>query len=175
MDNVLSALNHPILVAYKRALDEDGMTLLNANVYYEKNTIYEYTVEVGDGQFDASLLEIISIRCPITEEEHIVELRYDGKKMKGGAEDLPFKGEPVSKKSMLTVPKDYADALGLGENRKQDNIMRYADFINENWEDGKKPVSKVKSVKDGYVKLREDYIHSFIEEHERDVEPEEEE
>ena len=173
MNNVLSALNHPILVAYKRALDEDGMTLLNANVYYEKNTVYEYTVEVGDGQFDASLLEIISIRCPITEEEHIVELRYDGKKMKGGAEGLPFRGEPVSKKSMLTVPKDYADALG--ENRKQDNILRYADFINENWTDGKKPINKVKSVKDGYVKLREDYIHSFIDEHERGVEPEEEE
>ena len=65
MDNVLSALNHPILVAYKRALDEEGMTLLNANVYYEKNIIYEYTVEVGDGQFDASLLEIISIRYPL--------------------------------------------------------------------------------------------------------------
>ena len=175
MENVLSALNHTILVAYKQALDEDGMTLLNANVYYEKNTVYEYTVEVGDGQFDASLLEIISIRCPITEEEHIVELRYDGKKMKGGAEGLPFRGEPVSKKSMLTVPKDYADALGLGENRKQDNILRYADFINENWTDGKKPINKVKSVKDGYVKLREDYIHSFIDEHERGVEPEEEE
>ena len=95
--------------------------------------------------------------------------------MKGGAEDLPFKGEPVSKKSMLTVPKDYADALGLGENRKQNNILRYADFINENWTDGKKPINKVKSVKDGYVKLREDYIHSFIDEHERGVEPEEEE
>ena len=40
--------------------------------------------------------------------------------------------------------------------------------------DGKKPVSKVKSVKE-YVKIREDYIHSFIEEHERGVEPEEEE
>ena len=175
MDNVLSALNHPILIAIRDANKGEGMTLLNANVYYEKNTIYEYTVEVGDGQFDASLLEIISIRCPITEEEHIVELRYDGKKMKGGAEDLPFKGEPVSKKSMLTVPKDYADALGLGENRKQDNILRYADFINENWTDGKKPINKVKSEKDGYVKLREDYIHSFINEHERDQEPEEEE
>ena len=175
MDIVLSALNHPILIAIREANESDGLTLLNANVYYEKNTIYEYTVEVSDGQFDASLLEIISIRCPITEEEHIVELRYDGKKMKGGAEDLPFKGEPVSKKSMLTVPKDYADALGLGENRKQDNILRYADFINENWTDGKKPINKVKSVKDGYVKLREDYIHSFIDEHERGVEPEEEE
>lgn len=175
MDNVLSALNHPILVAYKRALDEEGMTLLNANVYYEKNTVYEYTVEVGDGQFDASLLEIISIRCPITEEEHIVELRYDGKKMKGGAEDLPFKGEPVSKKSMLTVPKDYADALGLGENMQQGNILRFDDYIKENWEDGKKPANKVKSVKDGYVKLREDYINSFIDEHQRDQEPEEEE
>ena len=175
MDNVLSALNHPILIAIRDANKGEGMTLLNANVYYEKNTIYEYTVEVGEGQFDASLLEIISIRCPITEEEHIVEMRYDGKKMKGGAEDLPFKGEPVSKKSMLTVPKDYADALGLGENRKQDNILRYADFINENWTDGKKPINKVKSEKDGYVKLREDYIHSFIDAHERGVEPEEEE
>ena len=175
MDNVLSALNHPILGAYKRALDEDGMTLLNANVYYEKNTIYEYTVEVGDDQFDASLLEIISIRCPITEEEHIVELRYDGKKMKGGAEDLPFKGEPVSKKSMLTVPKDYADALGLGESRKLDNILKFGDFIKEeNLKDGNEPVNKVKSVKE-YMKISEDYIHSFINEHERDVEPEEEE
>ena len=109
---------------------------------------------------------------PITEEEHIVELRYDGKKMKGGAEDLPFKGEPVSKKSMLTVPKDYADALGLGENRKLDNILRFGDFIKEN--DGKEPVNKVKSVKE-YMKISEDYIHSFIDEHERDVEPDEEE
>ena len=48
--------------------------------------------------------------------------------------------------------------------------------------DSKKPVNKVKSMKeyneaveDGYVKLREDYIHSFIDEHERGVEPEEEE
>ena len=172
MDNVLSALNHPILIAIRDANKGEGMTLLNANVYYEKNTIYEYTVEVGDGQFDASLLEIISIRCPITEEEHIVELRYDGKKMKGGAEDLPFKGEPVSKKSMLTVPKDYADALGLGESKKQDNILRFGDFIKEN--DGKQPVKKVKFVKD-YMKISEDYIHSFINEHERGVEPEEEE
>ena len=100
--------------------------------------------------------------------------------MKGGAEDLPFKGEPVSKKSMLTVPKDYADALGLGESKKLDNILKFDDFIKEN--DGKQPFKKVKSVKDyneavkdGYVKLREDYIHSFIEEHERGVEPEEEE
>ena len=175
MDNVLSALNHPILIAIREANKSDGLTQLNANVYYEKDTIYEYTLEVSDGDFDASLLEIISIRCPITEEEHIVEMRYDGKKMKGGAEGLPFRGEPVSKKSMLTVPKDYADALGLGESRTQDNIMKFADFINENWKDRKKPINKVKSEKDGYVKLREDYIHSFIDEHERDHEPEEEE
>ena len=51
----------------------------------------------------------------------------------------------------------------------------YYDYIKENWEDGKKPINKVKSEKDGYVKLREDYIHSFIDEHERDHEPEEEE
>ena len=175
MDNVLSALNHPILIAIREANKSDALTLLNANVYYEKDAIYEYTLEVSDNDFDASLLEFISVRCPITEEEHIVELRYDGKKMKGGAEDLPFKGEPVSKKSMLTVPKDYADALGLGESRTQDNILRFADYIKENWEDGKKPINKVKSEKDGYVKLREDYINSFINEHERDHEPEEEE
>ena len=172
MDNVLSALNHPILIAIREANKSDGLTQLNANVYYEKDTIYEYTLEVSDGDFDASLLEFISVRCPITEEEHIVELRYDGKKMKGGIDGLPFRGEPVSKKSMLTVPKDYADALGLGESRKLDNILRFDDFIKEN--DGKQPVNKVKSVKE-YVKIREDYIHSFIEEHERGVEPEEEE
>ena len=47
---------------------------------------------------------------------------------------------------------------------------------------GRKKPKKVKSVneyneaiKDGYVKVREDYIHSFIDEHERGVEPEEEE
>ena len=40
--------------------------------------------------------------------------------------------------------------------------------------DCKQQVNKVKSVKE-YVKIREDYIHSFIEEHERGVEPEEEE
>jgi hypothetical protein len=73
------------------------------------------------------------------------------------------------------MPQEYANALGLGENRKQDNILRFADFINENWQDGKKPINKVKSDKGDYVKLREDYIHSFIDEHERDHEPEEEE
>ena len=41
--------------------------------------------------------------------------------------------------------------------------------------DCKQQVNKVKSVKDGYVKLREDYINSFINEHEPDHEPEEEE
>ena len=68
---------------------------------------------------------------------------------------------------MLTVPNDYAAALGLGENRKLDNLLRFDDFIKEE-------NKKVKSMKD-YVKLREDYIHSFIDEHERGVEPEEEE
>ena len=180
MDNVLSALNHPILIAIREANKSDALTLLNANMYYDKDTIYEYTVEVSDGDFDASLLEIITVRCPITEEEHIVELRYDDKKMKGGIDGLPFRGEPVSKKSMLTVPKDYADALGLGESKKLDNILRFDDYIKEN--DSKESVNKVKTAKDyneaaknGYVKLREDYIHSFIDAHERGVEPEEEE
>ena len=152
MDNVLSAINHPILIAIRDANKGEGMTLLNANAYYEKNTTYEYTIEVGDRDvFDKSLLEIISIKCPITNEEHIVEKRYDGKKMKGGIDGLSFKGEPLSKKSMLTVPKDYAAALRLGENRKLENILRFDDFI------------------------KEDYIHSFIDEHEPDHElPEEE-
>ena len=34
--------------------------------------------------------------------------------------------------------------------------------------DCKQQVNKVKSVKE-YMKIREDYIHSFIDEHERDV------
>ena len=175
-NNVLSALNHPILNAIDDANEREGLTLLSADVFDEQNTIYEYILEVGDKDFDEALLDIITVKDPITSEEYIVELRYNGKKMIGGTDGLSFR-EPASDKSMfmLTVPKDYADALGLGENRKQNNILRYADFINENWTDGKKPINKVKSVKDGYVKLREDYIHSFIDEHERGVEPEEEE
>ena len=159
MDNVLLCVNHRILFTYRRALGEDGLTLLDANVYDSKNTIYEYTIEVGDDElFDASLLEIVSIRYPITDEEHIVELRYNGKKMKGGADGLPFR-KPVSKKSMLTVPKDYADALGLGENRKPNNILGFEDFLKEeNKKDGKR------------LEVSEDYIHSFIDEHERDHE-----
>ena len=173
--NVLSALNHPILNAIDDANEREGLTLVSADVFDNENTIYEYIVEVSDGvSFDGSLLEIITINDPITNEEYIVELRYDGKKMIGGTDGLSFR-EPASDKSMfiLNMPKDYADALGLGESKKLGNILRFGDFIKEN--DGKKPVSKVKSEKDGYVKLREDYIHSFIEEHERGVEPEEEE
>lgn len=175
--NVLSALTHPILTAIEGANDGDGLTLVSADVYDNENTIYEYIVEVGDGgSFDGSLLEIITINDPITGEEYIVELRYNNKKMIGGADGLSFR-EPASDTPMfmLTVPKDYADALGLGENRKLDNILRFEDFINEeNQKDRKKPFNKVKSV-EGYMKIREDYIHSFIDEHERGVEPEEEE
>ena len=180
--NVLSALNHPILNAIDDANEREGLTLVSADVFDNENTIYEYIVEVSDGvSFDGSLLEIITINDPITNEEYIVELRYDGKKMIGGTDGLSFR-EPASDKSMfiLNMPKDYADALGLGESKKLGNILRFGDFIKEN--DCKKPVNKVKSmkeyneaVKDGYVKLREDYIHSFIDAHERGVEPEEEE
>ena len=172
--NVLSALTHPILNAIDDAHDGGGLTLVSADVFDNENTVYEYIVEVSDGElFDGSLLEIITINDPITNEEYIVELRYNSKKMIGGVDGLSFR-EPASDKSMfmLTVPKDYADALGLGESKKLGNILRFGDFIKEN--DGKKPVSKVKSVKE-YVKIREDYIHSFIDEHERGVEPEEEE
>ena len=169
--NVLSALYHPILNAIDDANNGDGMTLVSADVYDNENTIYEYIIEVGDGEpFNVSLLEIITISDPITEVEYIVELRYDGKKMIGGADELSF-SEPATDKSMfmLTVPNDYADALGLGENKKLDNILRFDDFIKEeNMKIGKKSTKK-------YVKIREDYIHSFIDEHERDHEPEEEE
>ena len=173
--NVLSALNHPILNAIDDANEREGLTLVSADVFDNENTIYEYIIEVGERDtFDETPLEIITINDPITNEEYIVELRYNGKKMIGGTDGLSFR-EPASDKSMfmLHMPKDYADALGLGESKKLGNILRFGDFIKEN--DGKKPVNKVKSEKDGYVKLREDYIHSFIDEHERDVEPEEEE
>ena len=172
---VLSALNHPILNAIDDANEREGLTLVSADVFDNENTIYEYIIEVGERDtFDETPLEIITINDPITNEEYIVELRYDGKKMIGGTDGLSFR-EPASDKSMfiLNMPKDYADALGLGESKKLGNILRFGDFIKEN--DGKKPINKVKSVKDGYVKLREDYIHSFIDEHERGVEPEEEE
>ena len=111
--NVLSALYHPILTAIADANDGDGMTLVSADVYDNDNTIYEYIIEVGDGElFDASLLAITAIRCPITDEERIVQLLYAGKEMEGGAEGLSFMDEPVSKNSMLTVPNDYAVAIG---------------------------------------------------------------
>ena len=164
MNNVLSALNHTILTAIDDANEREGLTLVSADVYDSENTMYEYIIEVGDNKFDASKLEIITINDPITNEEYIVELRYDGKKMKGGADGLLFR-KPASDKSMfmLTVPKEYADALGLGENRKLDNILRFEDFIKEeDLKSGKKPFNKVKSFKE----ISEDYIHSFIDEHE---------
>lgn len=167
MDNVnmLAAINHPILTSIKDANDGEGLTLTSAKVYDKENTIYDYTVEVGDGKsFDASLLEIISIKCPITEQKYIVDVRYDGIRMDGGTERLLFKDEPVSKTEMLSMTKEYADALGLAESRRFVNILGFDDFLKEeSRKDGKK------------LKVSEDYIHSFIDEHERGVEPEEEE
>lgn len=171
--NVLSAINHPILIAIDDANEREGMTLVSADVYDNENTIYEYIIEVGDRDtFDETLLDIITVKDPITSEEYIVELKYNGKKMTGGLDGLPF-GDPMEDKSMyiLSVPQEYANALGLGENKKLDNILRFDDFIKEEYQ---KEGKKVKSAK-GYVKLREDYIHSFIDEHERDQEPPEEE
>ena len=182
--NVLSAINHPILNAIDDANEREGLTLLSADVFDNENTIYEYNVEVGDRDtFDETLLDIITVKDPITSEEYIVEFRYDGKKMMGGLDGLPF-GDPMDDKSMfiLNMPKEYADALGLGENKKLDNILRFDDFIKEENTKVVKKRNKVRTAKDynevaknGYVKLREDYIHSFIDEHERSVEPEEEE
>ena len=173
MENVLSALNHPILLAHRHATEEEGLRLTTATVYDKENTVYEYTLELGDNDFNPSLLEVIIILDPIMEEDlHIVEMRYDGKKMKGGADGLPF-GDPMDKNYMLQMPKEYVEALHLPI--PESKILKFDDFIKEeNTKVGKKPVSKVKSVKD-YVKVREDYIHSFIDAHERGVEPEEEE
>ena len=171
--NVLSALTHPILTAIADANNGDGLILISADVYDNENTIYEYIIEVGDGEsFNESLLEIITISDPITEVEYIVELLYNGKKMIGGADGISF-SEPATDKSMfmLTVPNDYAVALGLGENRKLDNLLRLDDFIKEE----KQKVRKSHKGSEEYIKIREDYIHSFIDEHERGVEPDEEE
>ena len=164
MHNMLTSINHPILVAIRYANDGEGLTQTSANVYDSKNTVYMYSVEVrGCEAFDPSLLEIICIRCPITDQKHIVEVRYDGKKMDGGAEGLSFRGEPVSQTQMLSMTKEYADALGLAESKRLINILAFDDFIKEeNRKDGKQH------------KVSEDYIHSFIAEHERDYEPEEE-
>ena len=180
MNNVLSHLNHPILIAIDDANEREGLTLLSADVFDEEDTIYEYSLEVGDKDFDEALLDIITVKDPITSEEYIVEVRYDGKKMKGGTDGLLFR-DPMEDKSMfiLNMPKDYADALGLGESR---NILKFDDFIKEANTKVVKKRNKFKTAKDydkaakeGYVKLREDYVHSFIDEHERGVEPEEEE
>ena len=180
---VLYSPYHPMLIAIDDANEEDGMTLTSANVYDKKNTIYEYTVEVGDGElFDASLLAIIAIRCPITDEERLVQLLYAGKEMEGGADGLPF-GDALDKNYRLEMPKEYAEALHLPVPESR-NILKFDDFIKEdNTKVGKQPAANMvktakdydKAAKDGYVKLREDYIHSFIDAHERGVEPEEEE
>ena len=136
----------------------------SAKVYDSKNTIYDYTLEVRDGKsFDPSLLEIISIKCPITEQKYIVDVRYDGMRMDGGTERLLFMEEPVSKTEMLSMTKEYADALGLAESKRLVNILGFDDFLKE------------ESRNDKRHKVSEDYIHSFIDELERGVEPEEEE
>ena len=167
MDNVnmLTAINHPVLTAIKDANNGEGLTHTSAKVYDKENTIYNYTLEVRDGKsFDPSLLEIISIKCPITEQKYIADVRYDGMRMDGGTERLLFREKPVSKTEMLSMTNEYADALGLAESKRLVNILGFDDFLKEECrKDGKK------------LKISEDYIHSFIDEHERGVEPEEEE
>lgn len=53
----------------------------------------------------------------------------------------------------------------------RDNLLRFDDFIKEECSKVRKRHKDSKE----YIKIREDYIHSFIDEHERGVEPEEEE
>lgn len=164
MTNVLTSLTHPILTAIRDANDGEGLTLTSAKMYDSKDTVYEYTLDIRDGKsFDASLLEVICINCPITEQKHIVELRYDGKRMKDGTDGLLLDKEPMDKTEMLSMSKDYADALGLAEKRLV-NILGFDEFLEEeNRKDGKRH------------KVSEDYIHSFIDQHEPDHEPNEEE
>lgn len=165
MTNVLTSLTHPILTAIRDANDGEGLTLTSAKMYDSKDTVYEYTLDVRDDKsFDSSLLEVICIKCPIAEQKHIVDVRYDGKRMNGGTDGILFDQEPVSKTDMLSMTKEYADALGLTESRKLVNILGFDDFLKEeSRRDGKKH------------KVSEDYIHSFINEHEPDHEPYEEE
>lgn len=164
VDNVLISLNHPIVIAIRDANEGEGLIHSSANVYDSKHTIYDYTLDVrGSESFDPSLLEIICIVCPITEQEHIVEVRYDGKRMNGGTDGLLYSKEPMSKTEILKVPKDYAEALGLAESKRLVNILGFDDFIKENRKVGKQH------------KVSEDYIHSFIDQHESDHEPYEEE
>ena len=164
MTNVLTSLTHPILTAIRDANDGEGLTLTSAKMYDSKDTVYEYTLDIRDGKsFDASLLEVICINCPITEQKHIVELRYDGKRMKDGTDGLLLDKEPMDKTEMLSMSKDYADALGLAESKRLVNILGFDDFLAE------------ESRKEGGKhKVSEDYIHSFIDLHERDYELEEE-
>lgn len=167
MDNVnmLTSINHPILNFIKDANDGEGLTHTSAKVYDKENTIYMYSVDVRCSEsFDPSLLEVIYIKCPITEQKYIVDVRYDGQRMDGGTERLLFRGEPVSKTETLSMSKDYADALGLAESNKLVNILGFDDFLKE---ESRKDAKR--------HKVSEDYIHSFIDQHERDYEPEEEE
>lgn len=65
-----------------------------------------------------------------------------------------------------------AHHLPVTEIRKLDKILRFEDFIKEDdLKLGKEPFNKVKSFKE----ISEDYIHSFIDEHEPDHEIDEEE
>ena len=103
---------------------------------------------------------------------------FNGAKMNGGAEGLPF-GDPMDKNYMLQMPKEYAEALHLPI--PESKILKFDDFIKEENQKVCKKPNKFKTAKDydeaaknGYVKLREDYIHSFIDAHEPDHEPEEE-
>ena len=81
--------------------------------------------------------------------------------------------EPATDKSMfmLTVPNDYAAAIGLGKNRKLDNLLRFDEFIKEECSKVRKRHKDSKE----YIKIREDYIHSFIDQYEPDHDLSEEE
>ena len=69
-----------------------------------------------------------------------------------------------------------AHHLPVTEIRKLDKMLRFEDFIKEeDLKSGKKPFNKVKSFKDYCVEISEDYIHSFIDEHEPYHEIDEEE
>ena len=49
-----------------------------------------FCINIDLSSIGASLLDIITVKDPITDEEYIVGLRYNGKKMLGGIDGLSF-------------------------------------------------------------------------------------
>ena len=125
--------------------------------------------------------EVVSVSLGSSTRNHRIRIRVCGEMVR--IVRIGTDGDIRKAKNWIRRLDGRADAIGLGEHRKLDNLLRFEDFIKEdNQKVSKKSVKKVKTakdyneaVKDGYVKLREDYIHSLIDQHEPDHDlPEEE-